>query len=80
MVAFGVSDHNAVNIYGNPNEWSPAECGHKINDPKGSGREANCIECTLAGGAVTAIMATSAVKKGEELLIGYRSGFWVDTA
>ena len=47
-----------------------------INDPRGTGGGANCIECPIAGGAVTAILVTKPVRAGEELLMRYGSSYW----
>eukprot|EP00966_Prymnesium_polylepis_P005725 130592-Prymnesium_polylepis.1 len=66
----------AAVIYGNPNVHPPEACGHMINDPRGTGRGENCGMCLLVGGVVTAIIATEAIKKGEELLFKYGEGYW----
>ena len=66
----------AVCFYGDPNVHPPEACGHMINDPRGTGGGANCTECPIAGGAVTAIVVTKAVRAGEELLMRYGESYW----
>ena len=73
---FGSDGTPAVVFYGNPAIHSPKMCGHMINDPRGTGCESNCIECPLVGGAITAILITSPVKAGDELLMGYGQPYW----
>lgn len=65
-----------VMFYGNPEVHPPKMCGHMINDPKGTGRDANCVACPLVGGAVTAILITSPVQQGDELLLKYGPAYW----
>tara|TARA_B100001057_G_scaffold479563_1_gene551362 strand:+ start:1702 stop:2556 length:855 start_codon:yes stop_codon:yes gene_type:complete len=66
----------ALAIYGNPNVHTVHACGHMINDPKGTGKRANCTEVPLAGGAAMAIMITAPIRAGEELLLKYGKGYW----
>jgi hypothetical protein len=70
------TEKQALCFYGDPNVHPPEECGHMINDPKGTGGGANCAECPIAGGAVTAILVTKPVRAGEELLMRYGSSYW----
>ena len=71
-------DRQSICFFGNPNVYTPHACGHMINDPKNTTHRANCVDCCLAGGSVTAILTTRAVAKGEELLMEYGEGYWSD--
>jgi len=67
-----------VAFYGNPDVHTPDACGHLINDPSGTPLQANCIETTLLGGVVTAMMIVQPVRAGEELLMDYGRRYWED--
>ena len=69
---------DSIAFYGDPSRHSANACGHMINDPTGTDLKANCAECTLLGGAVTAICIVRPVRKGEELLLQYGSSYWSD--
>jgi len=71
-------DRQSICFFGNPNVYTPHACGHMINDPKNTTHRANCVDCCLSGGSVTAILTTRAVAKGEELLMEYGEGYWSD--
>jgi len=67
---------DGIDFYGNPHVHPPSACGHILNDPQGSGRAANCVECYLAGGAVIGILATENITTGSELLMEYGAKYW----
>lgn len=71
-----ILSNTALAVYGNPNVHTVHACGHMINDPKGTGKRANCCEVRLAGGAALAIMITAPVRAGEELLLKYGNPYW----
>lgn len=68
----------SIAFYGNPARYSANACGHLLNDPTGTDREANCMFCPLLGGAVTTICVVRPVQRGQELLIRYGNGYWHD--
>ena len=68
----------SIAFYGNPARYSANACGHLLNDPIGTDRDANCMECPLVGGVVTAICVVRPVQKGHELLMGYGESYWSD--
>ena len=47
-----------------------------INDPRGTGVEANSVECPIAGGALIGILTLRDVREGEELLMDYGERYW----
>ena len=47
-----------------------------INDPRGAGVEANCVECPIGGGALIGILTLRDVREGEGLLTGYVERSW----
>ena len=67
---------DALCFYGDPSVHPPNACGHMINDPRDTCFEANCIECVLCGGIVTAILSTANIAKGSELLMEYGDDYW----
>ena len=65
-----------VTVYADPATHSPGFCGHMINDPRGTGAEANCVECSIGGGALVGILTLRDVREGEELLMDYGKRYW----
>ena len=65
-----------VAVYADPSTHSPGYCGHMINDPRGTGDEASCVECPIGGGALIGILTLRDVAKGEELLMGCGERYW----
>ena len=55
-----------VAAYADPSTHSPGLCGHMINDPRGTGAEANCVECPIGGGALIGILTLRDVRGGED--------------
>jgi hypothetical protein len=47
---YGLDIAPGVAVYADPSTHSPGFCGHMINDPHGTGAEANCVECSLVVG------------------------------
>lgn len=89
-------DRAPVAVAGDPDVYDPAQCGHILNDGaclvrrdfdkaelleyiKASGAAQNCDIVNLAG-CVIAVVATRAIRKGEECFIGYGAHFWAKLA
>ena len=53
LIDYGMDIAPGVTVYADPSTHSPGCCGHMINDPRGAGVEANCVECPIGGGALT---------------------------
>jgi len=68
---YGLDIAPGVAVYADPSTHSPGFCGHMINDPRGTGAEANCVECPIGGGALIGILTLRDVREGEELLMDY---------
>ena len=64
--------------FADPSRHPPHRCGHMLNSPHRTNMQANCVECPLMHGAVTAVCVAQAVAAGEELLIDYGSQYWHD--
>ena len=47
-----------------------------INDSRGTGAEANCVESPIGGGALIGILTLRDVREGEELLMDYGERYW----
>ena len=73
---YGLDIAPGVTVYADPSTHSPGLCGHMINDPRGTGVEANCVECPIAGGALIGILTLRDVREGEELLMDYGERYW----
>ena len=65
-----------VTVYADPSKHPPGFSGHMINDPRGTGAEANCVECPIGGGALIGILTLRDVREGEELLMDYGDRYW----
>jgi SET domain-containing protein len=73
---YGLDIAPGVAVYADPSTHSPGLCGHMINDPRGTGAEANCVECPIGGGALIGILTLRDVREGEELLMDYGERYW----
>ena len=73
---YGLDIAPGVAVYADPSTHSPGFCGHMINDPRGNGAEANCVECPIGGGALIGILTLRDVREGEELLMDYGKRYW----
>ncbi len=60
LVDYGLDIAPGVAVYADPSTHSPGYCGHMINDPRGTGAEANCVECPIGGGALIGILTLRA--------------------
>ena len=73
---YGLDIAPGVAAYADPSTHSPGLCRHMINDPRGTGAEANCVECPIGGGALIGILTLRDVREGEELLMDYGERYW----
>ena len=73
---YGLDTAPGVTVYADPSTHSPGLCGHMINFPRGTGVEANCVECPIGGGALIGILTLRDVREGEELLMDYGERYW----
>ena len=73
---YGLDIAPGVTVYADPSTHSPGFCGHMTNDPRGTGVEANCVECPIGGGALIGILTLRDVREGEELLMDYGERYW----
>ena len=76
LIDYGLDIAPRVTVYADPATHSPGHCGHMINDPRGAGVEANCVECPIGGGALIGILTLRDVREGEELLMDYGERYW----
>ena len=76
LVDYGLDIAPGVAVYADPSTHSLGYCGHMINDPRGTGAEANCVECPIGGGALVGILTLRDVREGEELLMDYGEKHW----
>ena len=62
-------------VSSDPTLYSPTQCGHKVNDSRGTGKDVNCAFYKMACHTVF-ISTTREVKRGEELLMDYGESYW----
>jgi hypothetical protein len=73
---YGMNGLGGCSIYADPEIYSSAACGHKINDANGTGAVPNCVETFLCKGVIVGILTTCSIASGEELFLEYGPDYW----